>query len=301
MDWNRLQVFLEVYRLKSVEAAAKTLFIGQSAVSQQLKKLEGELGEQLFQRSARKLTPLPQAETLFRIVRDFSDQIAQWESEVSEGKQVPTGSLRVAAPPYFGKSQLLPFLFAFRKKYPGVVVDVQIINHAWIITEKVLRGELDVGIVDYSDTMMERYPISITPLMKEDLTIIGHKSIAPTGPFTYELALAQTYVSYVPDALGVRMWFKYQWKKLPAKIHIALSCEDVEAVAEAVKHGLGLGLLPTHVVEKELKKGTLLAVKAPKGPRVNPIGIAQAPGRGSTLALKFFSEGLLNFVQSPSD
>ena len=292
MDWNRLQVFFEVYRQESVEAAAKTLFISQSAVSQQIKKLEGEIGGQLFQRSARKLSPLPHAEELFRVIAEFSERVGQWESEVQKGRRIPAGALRLAAPPYFGKKILIPILFAFRKKYPGVVVDVKIINHAWIITEMVLNGELDLGIVDYSDTMEERYPVSVTPLMKEDLTIIGLRKIVPAGSFDYDLALTQTFVSYVPNALGVRMWFKYQWNKMPAKLKIAMSCEDVETVAEAVKNGLGLGLLPTHVVEKELKKGLLVAVDAPRGPRVNLIGMVQAPGRTPTLALKLLSEGL---------
>lgn len=297
MDWNRLRVFFEVYRLKSVDAAAKALFISQSAVSQQLKKLEAELGEQLFQRSSRKLTPLPHAENLFRVIQEFGDRISQWEGQIHQGKQVPNGSLRIAAPPYFGKHTLLPFLFTFRSRYPHLVIDIQIINHAWITTEKILRGELDVGIIDYSDTMKERYPISILPLMNEELTIIGHRRIVPAEVLNYQSALEQTYVSYVPDALGVRMWFKYQWNKLPSKIKVALSCEDVEAVAAAVRHGLGLGLLPSHVVEKELKKGTLVAVKAPKGPRVNPIGIATAPGRHQTLALDVFCEELISRIR----
>ncbi len=56
-DFNRLKVFYTIYRHKSAAAAARELYISQSAVSQSLGKLERELKNQLFVRQHKKLVP----------------------------------------------------------------------------------------------------------------------------------------------------------------------------------------------------------------------------------------------------
>ena len=75
LDWNRLQVFAFVYRTGSILLAAKELHLTRSAVSQQLSKLEKELGAKLFERAHRKVRPTNAASRLYEIVHPFDSSL----------------------------------------------------------------------------------------------------------------------------------------------------------------------------------------------------------------------------------
>ena len=70
-DFNRLYLFYQVFRHMSVAGAARDLFVTQSAVSQNLQKLEQELNILLFHRLHKKLVPTPAAKQLFQSVMPF--------------------------------------------------------------------------------------------------------------------------------------------------------------------------------------------------------------------------------------
>src|SRR5262245_952746 len=107
-DLNRLRVFNAVHREGGVLGAARALGVTPSAVSQSIKRLEGELGARLFQRVGNRLEPTDEAHELAGVVAEFEARIAATADRVRARRLEPQGVVRVGAPFDFGTRILIP-------------------------------------------------------------------------------------------------------------------------------------------------------------------------------------------------
>ena len=107
-DFNRLHIFYRVFRASSIARASRELFVTQSAVSQSLKKLEQELGINLFHRLPKKLVPTPAAQRLFHSVNSFFSTLDGDLKSIFSLETTPRGLLRIGAPPVFGAGSFFP-------------------------------------------------------------------------------------------------------------------------------------------------------------------------------------------------
>ncbi len=95
---DRLKTFYYVFSRQSIVAAANTLHVSQSAVSQSLQKLEQEIKSPLFTRLHKKLIPTAAGIELFRIVEVFMSELDAYLNELNLSKDTPIGELRIGAP-----------------------------------------------------------------------------------------------------------------------------------------------------------------------------------------------------------
>jgi DNA-binding transcriptional LysR family regulator len=103
-NFERLKVFYYVFSEKSVVAASKTLNVSQSAVSQALQKLEGEIRCPLFTRLHKRLVPTDAGQRLFTVMRPFMAELDACLKTLEQAKDQPFGELRIGAPVEFGKA-----------------------------------------------------------------------------------------------------------------------------------------------------------------------------------------------------
>lgn len=153
----------------SFTLAAEELHITQSAVSHRIRKLEEELGFKLFQRFTRKLVLTEEGVRLSAVLKSALSDI---DTEIRNIRnQELDGSLNITAPPTFLGCWLLPRLALFRKKYPGIQINIQTrLDLVDFRTEAI-----DVAIY-YGDGI---YPgLSVTPLMQEILVPVCTKEYA---------------------------------------------------------------------------------------------------------------------------
>ena len=146
-DLNRLRIFYYIFSAKSVVAAAGKLHITQSAVSQHLQKLEREIQTRLFTRLHKKLVPTMAGERLFALVRPFIENLENSIGEIRQAQQVPSGPIRVGAPPEFGRLYLPGIFASFREDYPEVVFFLKLGDPA-VLLSMAGEGELDFALVD---------------------------------------------------------------------------------------------------------------------------------------------------------
>jgi DNA-binding transcriptional LysR family regulator len=146
MEWQQLLGFYQVARLGSFTKAAEATFRTQSALSQQVKALEEDLGSQLIERLAkRRLKLTPAGEKLFAFAQRF---LQQWDGLIDELRTLkgqPQGPLSLAAP-FTTLYHLLPeTLLAYLRQFPQVELTLLDRPQAAVF-DLVKNGDVDFGL-----------------------------------------------------------------------------------------------------------------------------------------------------------
>ncbi|MFH1033723.1 MAG: LysR family transcriptional regulator [Pseudomonadota bacterium] len=237
MEWQQLRGFHGAARLGSVSRAAENTLRTQSAVSQQIKALEQELGQPLFRRLGKKLAGLtPAGERLF----SFCEEVLRGQEELLqdlEALQGPgTGRLSLAAP-FTSLYQLLPpVISGFSRAFPRVRLKILDRPQEEVIA-LLLRGEVDFGVA-----LRSRVPAGLRPYRwKTVRTMVmlprGH---ALAGASRLDLRQVARYPLILPTAGGVRAHLEKRLAALGQSVQVVMESSNVELSALYVRQGLGL-------------------------------------------------------------
>src|SRR6266568_1052216 len=147
MDLGALKIFLAVAQERSFSRAAAKVHRTQPAVSQAVRRLELELGEQLFDRSSKNGT-LTEAG---RMLENYGQRIVrlaeETESAVRELRDLRRGRVLIGANEA-AVHTLLPLMGRFRQRYPQIAIDVRRVPARQIAVE-VQQGSLDFGALTF--------------------------------------------------------------------------------------------------------------------------------------------------------
>ena len=121
-----LDIFVRTSDNGSLSATARALDLTPAAASAALKRLEAELGVQLFLRSTRSLRLTPQGERFLAQCRPALEALQQAGAQLAAGGRALKGLLKLSAPSDLGRNVLLPWLDAFQAQYPGVDIRLQL-------------------------------------------------------------------------------------------------------------------------------------------------------------------------------
>lgn len=113
------RVFKEVAEAGNITAAAQTLFISQSAVSQSIKQLEAELQTRLFARNSRGVTLTADGRMLYEYVRSAMGLLETGEEKLSQSRDLQMGHLTIGASDTVTSQFLLPYLGPVPPAVPG--------------------------------------------------------------------------------------------------------------------------------------------------------------------------------------
>ncbi|EJO28330.1 LysR family transcriptional regulator [Achromobacter marplatensis] len=234
---KEFKTFIAVARDGTFTGAGTHLGLTQSAVSAQIKRLEEYLGVELFDRGAR-------AAVLNAHGREM---LAQAEELVAMAERMVTtagagqvsGSLRIGAIASVQQDLLVDALGRFRAVYPEV--RVRIVPGVSLS----LLGQVDAGEVDMA--VLIRPPFTLPPelgwhrLLSEPVMLAVPASL-PDAPWR-ELLAAQPFIRYDRASFGGRVVDIFL-KKHRLNVHEAVELDEIEAIANMVRHGLGVALLP---------------------------------------------------------
>lgn len=150
MELRHLRYFVAVAEELSFSRAAERLYLSQPALSQQIHKLEVELGVELFYRTGRRVELTEAGQALLEGARGTLVQIEQIVRTVREAGGAESSRLRVSFPEYANHTLAADILETFRKRYP----DVELEEHEMFLLQQTPRqinglrnGTLDVGFL----------------------------------------------------------------------------------------------------------------------------------------------------------
>lgn len=288
-DLNRLKVFYAVYTSKSLIGASQSLNITRSAVSQSLKALEDEMQTRLFVRDSKKTMPTEAAETLFRTVQPLLEELQTAIKQIEIAKTIPVGLLRIGAPQDFGSTHLSEVIVEYCKKYPQMTFQLELATPIKLL-ELLSEGKLDIAFVDNGNVHAKNYPVSIVTAMKEKLVLACSKKYFDKTHVSYRDLKDLDFVDYLLNAPVSKMWIRHHFGKTPHDLKLIFSAESVRAVIKAIQGGLGVGVVPEHLIEADVKAGRLKILTAPGNDLVNAMTLTRRLGKPATAREKSFVE-----------
>lgn len=258
MDIYQLQVFSSVYRLRSFSRASEELHITQPTVSMHIKRLEEELGVRLFDRSGRKTSPTKDADLLQERAEELIARL-KWIKEDFGRKTEIEGLLTIGTSSSAG-AYMIPYIAAeFQKLHPKVFFQL-VIKNSTEIYRQLTSGELLVGVVE---DKRERGGIVVEHSIIDEMVLVtapGYlkkKVITPLGLFRIPLLMREDESDARKSMEKQHLLHNIALKGL--KIVAILGSTD--SLKEAIKAGLGAGILSRFSVRDDLKAGLLEEVR----------------------------------------
>ena len=255
MEWQQILGFYHVATLGSFTKAASTTFRTQSAISQQIKNLEEELGCQLFERISKHKLRLTTAGDRFL---KFSETILARQSslieELNEIKGNQKGRLRVAAP-FTTLFHLFPLaLKHYIVKFPNVELTV-LDRSQQDILDLVKNGDIDFGLVLESIVPKDLTALRWKKVRTVVITAVGHplakaKRVTLKQMGKYPLILP-------PINLKYRSNLEEKFQKLGIDYHIVMESSNVELSSLYVEMGFGISFATIVKDLPELKRRKL--------------------------------------------
>jgi len=249
---NALRTFEAVARYNSFTRAAEELNVTQSAASRLVHSLEEYLEVPLFTRRSRRIQLTDQGHYYSRLVSRSLDLIEAGTVELMSSK-AGKGTLSVGMLPTFGTRWLLPRLPSFQKLYPDVSVNVVSSDGDLDFTRERIDIAIRFGHGEWSDALVD-------PLMSEEVQVVCSPLLLDDdNPLDTPSDIARyRLIDHSTRPNSWEHWFRSVGAEMP-QINWGPRLEHFFMIIEAAKAGLGMALLPTFLIEEELRTGTLVA------------------------------------------
>lgn len=284
-DVHRLRVFVSAAENLSFTRAADVLFITQSAVSHQIAKLEQSLGTVLFSRDGRKVQLTPAGRVLLQQARRVFATLDDARSAVQAAARPDSGRLRIGASTTACQYLIPETLREFRESFPAFSLLISP-GDSPQITEKLLDGSLDLGIIIRSDRQTK---LAYHPLFTDELGFL----VSPLHPWAKARKVdrsdlpQQRMILYSRNSGTFRLVERY-FVKVRAELRDWIELGSMEAIKELVKLGLGVSVVARWIARKEIEEGSLVWLKLPGGPVKRTWCVARTSGRALSLAEQTF-------------
>ena len=237
--WEGFEELVEVVNSGSFTAAAHTLGVSKSHVSQQISRLEDRLNTRLLHRTTRKISLTETGAIYYEQCRQVVEELEAAEQAVTSLQQEIKGQLRISAPNLIGEALMVPALAQFLTQHPQLDIELHLSGHR-------------VDLVD------ERFDLAVQLGARKDINVVN-KLLAPTNfhlvaspdylqrhdPPQTPADLKQHQCLHFLDAGVSRPWhFKGPGGTVSVSIKSRWRSNSGYALRSAAEQGLGLAYLP---------------------------------------------------------
>jgi DNA-binding transcriptional LysR family regulator len=249
-----MQVFASVVDSGSQSAAADKLALSRPVVSRLLAELEAWAGVRLMHRTTRKLSLTPAGNELLPRCRRVLELTAEMQAAVTLPDNAPQGLLRVTASTSFGHAQLAPLVAEFLALYPGVSVDLVLLDRAVNLIEE--RIDLAIRITNELDPNLiaRRLTVCRSVVCAAPAYLLKHGVPGRVEELSLHNCLTHFYH-------GKTLWnFERQGEPVSVAVSGNLSANEVTSILQAAVAGAGVAMLPTLLAAPLLRTGQLVAL-----------------------------------------
>jgi LysR family tcuABC transcriptional regulator len=188
MDMRQLRYFVQIVESGSLSQASRQLYIAQPSLSEQMAKLEDEVGKPLLVRTVRGVTPTPNGEALYHHARFMLRQLDEATLIARQEFTSIKARVTLGVAPTTVAVLGLPLLRHLKEKYPGILLNV-IATHSASLEEMARASQLDVAIL-FSNTAASE--MVHKPLLEEELFVMIPADSPLVPPRRKSLTLAET-------------------------------------------------------------------------------------------------------------
>jgi LysR family hydrogen peroxide-inducible transcriptional activator len=263
MELHQLRYFVAVADEGSFSRAAAKVRVAQPSLSQQIRKLEAEIGQPLFDRLPRSVVLTEAGRCLLEYARQILASIGDARRCVDELKGKIAGDVAVGAIPTIAPYVLPELVVTFQNHYPDVTLHI-VEDVTAGITRRIEAGELDVAL---ASTCQQ------SPALRVEL--LGNEPLLALVPEGHPLA-KQTVVN-VDDLKSQRFLLLHEMHCLSQQVHhllesrrlhpqVALAGSQLSTIANMVAAEIGVSIVPQMMVKHHATPGCVSLPFAPPVP-----------------------------------
>lgn len=256
-----LETFSKAAEVSSFTVAAKALHLTQAAVSQRIQYLEKALGVSLFRRHGGRVLLTEAGRRLYDYAQRILDLHRNARQEIGRQPLSISGELLLGASTIPGEHLLPALLSVFHQRYPTIQVRADI-SDSMAVMEKVEHGQVHLGLVGRKS---DNPHLEFRSFAHDRMVLIvpaGHawskrKRVSVNSLCKQPLVLREA-------GSGLRHCFEKGLQRAGKSlrdIQVALELGSNEAIKEAVLRGIGVAMLSSYAVQKEIKSGELTALQ----------------------------------------
>ncbi len=270
---EQFRLFIDVLETSSFSAAARLHSLTPSAIARRIDALEASLGCQLVSRSTHAVKPTSAGRSFAERARRIVQEMQLARAELTASQNIPAGHIRIDAPAPFGRRHLAPALAEFLGVYPGVDIQLRLID-SFVDLQGDHLGKVDLSlrIGPLADTRLVATPLA--PLTR----------IACASPDYLQRRGIPKNPSDLPEHDGLdwdglsppHAWrFDHEGKPLSSRPkRLRMVANNAEALLSGALAGLGIAHLPTWLISENLLRGELQPLFCEHGlPVPEPSGI----------------------------
>ena len=284
MELHQLRYFVAVAERRHFTRAAAALGVAQPSVSKQIRRLEADLGDALFDRTAGGVALTDAGTVLLPWAKRVLADLDAARAEVVGLASLEGGRLSVGATPSVSTVLLPPILAEFHRAHPGVSLTVQEAGSRELVA-RLEAGDLDLALVvlpvPHDDVL------ATTPVLREDLVLA-----VPAGhPLARRRAVRMAELRGVPLVM-FREGYDLRTTTIAAceaaGFHPIFAVEgaEMDGVLRMTAAGIGVAVVPGIVVEHG---GPLVAIRLTEPTLSRSIGLAHHRGRRRSRAADAFT------------
>lgn len=277
MNLDVMKTFCDLVEAGSFSKSAEMNLLSQSAVSQQLAKLERQLRTQLVRRGGGPVAPTEAGKAFYRGAKEILRRYESLVGEVRSAAAAIRGVLRVGTIYSVGMYSLDAHVKRFMRAHPEVTLRMEYMR-AHSIYAAVVNGELALGVVAYPERQRS---IQVIPFETEQMVAVfdpAHR-LARRRTISVDDLGGENFVAFEKD-IPTRRQIDRRLKAARVKVAVTMEMDNNETLKRAVEIGAGVSILPVTLIEREVAAGSLCYARF-RDPAtwVRPLGILRLRGK----------------------
>ena len=294
MELRHLRTIVAVAHHRSLTKAGEQLFLSQSAVSQQIRRLEEELGVEVFRRTSRSVGLTPAGQVILGYANRVLAEVDGMHSELEEISGLLSGELRIGGVYPTGPFDLFGLLAEFRVAHPGVAIHMTESTQDDVVAA--LRAdELDCAFAALDPRALGD-EFAATLLWEEEIVVAlpTDHPCCSRERITFEELAAEDLIAY-RDNSALRRRLERTMAERGLEPRNAFVCTEMAAVRALASKGLGVAVMPRSVAEHP---GPPIELRAIGPDRLTwPISLVWRVARRQTPAGKAFIAVALDYAK----
>lgn len=251
-----LLIFAEVAKQESFTLAAKQLGMSKSAISQQLKRLEDDIGQQLLSRHTRGMSLTAAGEKLLGRCELLRDQVELVIEELDNTKETPTGTFALTIPHSCEKDVVIPALSQLCKEFPLIQPQIHVTDSA----QDLIKNNLDVAIYggELKDSNYRALPMGSANEIFCATPAYAQKHGLPTR---LEQLQGHPFIATSWQKSPMTVHSNHDLNEgIPLEVNFFANTNTLPSTLEMVLHHMGVALLPEFTLQSAFANGQLVRV-----------------------------------------
>jgi DNA-binding transcriptional LysR family regulator len=255
MNFYQLDYFKKVSETNSMSRAAEKLLITQPAVSKQIKALEDELGERLFDRIGKKVCLTRTGEVLYSHVDRILRSVEEAKIAVKDMSAECSGELIIGTSDHISIHRLPDVLKAYISAFPKVDLKLRC-HRSETILDMVYKNLVDLGVITLPHVSAH---IVSKPIWKDPMSLVFLRSHPLSSLRDIRLKDIVRYGMILPEpGTATRKMIDSAFSKKGLTPNVTMEVAYLETIKSLVRAGLGISILPDKAVESDVKSGALV-------------------------------------------